>query len=420
MAVATENSEKWNFRTLLGQGVFVDVSFHLTSPRLVLPFLYMAIGAPVFLGGLILPIVQGSNMVSQLVAAPIIGASKYRKWYMLLALITFTSALAIVGIAMQPPNTAWLALLFLVVAVVMGASQAMSSLTFQDLLGRILTKDRRNALLFTQATLAGLLAIGIALYSRRDLGNTTALDRHLELLWAGVFLALFAGVLASLIRESPNQPNVSHAGTAAVQPGLKGLAGEFLSALKLRWFQRYMTARGLFLSVELATPFYAIHAASIHAQNHKGLGAFIIMSSLGYMVGGLVWQRFAKASIPTVMSMASMVAIIAGGTAIAADTVPGLQNEWFHAMVFFFIAMAGQGVQASRKLYLVNATTDENRPYYIAISNAGFAAFGSIFSFVLGMLAHIQGVIWPVWCLIGVTAAAGLYARRLKVPTKSE
>ncbi|MEM9682371.1 MAG: hypothetical protein AAF942_03815, partial [Pseudomonadota bacterium] len=347
MAVTTENNEKWNFRTLLGQGVFVDVSFHLTSPRLVLPFLYMAIGAPVVFGGLILPIVQGSNMVSQLIAAPIIGASKYRKWYMLLALITFTSALAIIGIALQPPNTAWLALLFLVVAVVMGACQAMSSLTFQDLLGRILTKDRRNALLFTQATLAGLLAIGIALYSQRDVGDTTALDRHLELLWAGVFLAFFASMLATLIRETPHQPPDSHAGTAAVQPGPKGLAREFLSALGLSWFRRYMTTRALFLSVELATPFYAIHAASIHAQNHKGLGAFVIMSSLGYMVGGIVWQRFAKASIPTVMSLASIVAIIAGGIAIAADTEPRLQNEWFHAMVFFCIALAGQGVQAS-------------------------------------------------------------------------
>lgn len=419
MSVTTETNERWNFRTLLGQGIFVDVSFHLTSPRLVLPFLYMAIGAPVVFGGLILPIVQGSNMVSQLVAAPILGGSRFRKWYMLLAMFSFTTALAIVGIAMEPPNTVWLALLFLVVAVVIGASQALSSLAFQDLIGRILPKDRRNALLYTQATLAGLLAIGIALYSHRDLGDTTTLGRHLELLWAGVFLAFFAGLLATLIRESPDRHKTTNPNSAALQPGIRGIAGEFLSALKLDWFRRYMTARGLFLSVELATPFYAIHAASIHADNHRSLGAFVIMSSLGYMAGGVVWRQFARASVSSVMSLAAVVAIFAGGIAIVADTEPALRNEWFHGTVFFFIAMAGQGVQASRKLYLVNATTDEDRPYYIAVSNAGFAALGSVFSFILGMLAHIQGVIWPVWCLIGLTAAAGFYATRLKTPAQA-
>ena len=60
------NTTRWNFRVLLGQGVLLDVSQTLSSPRLVLPFLYISFGAPAIFAGLLIPIVQISRMIGQI------------------------------------------------------------------------------------------------------------------------------------------------------------------------------------------------------------------------------------------------------------------------------------------------------------------------------------------------------------------
>ncbi|MCG8545567.1 MAG: hypothetical protein MJE12_15315 [Alphaproteobacteria bacterium] len=71
--------EKWNYNVLLGQGTCVNAASTLASARLVIPFLYFAIGAPVFFAGLLLPVVQFARLVTQLVAAPVITTAKTRK-----------------------------------------------------------------------------------------------------------------------------------------------------------------------------------------------------------------------------------------------------------------------------------------------------------------------------------------------------
>ena len=62
--MAANGHEPWNYRVLLGQGTFVDIARQLASPQLVLPYLYMAAGAPVFFAGLLLPLVQFSKLIS--------------------------------------------------------------------------------------------------------------------------------------------------------------------------------------------------------------------------------------------------------------------------------------------------------------------------------------------------------------------
>ena len=72
--VSRENN-RWNYRVLLSQGVLLDLSQTLSSPRLVLPFLYLALGAPVFFAGMLIPIVQIARMIGQVVSAPFVSTA---------------------------------------------------------------------------------------------------------------------------------------------------------------------------------------------------------------------------------------------------------------------------------------------------------------------------------------------------------
>lgn len=414
-----DRDENWNARTFLVQGVIVGVSFQLTSPQLVLPFLYLAVGAPLYLAGLILPIVQVSRLIAQLASAPLFSGDALRKWYMALGLVTMALALAIVGLASTRPGAVWLAALFLFVAAVVGIAQGVSSLANQDLIGRILPAHRRNAIFFTQAGLAGLFTAAIALISQRDLATATALERHLELLWVGIGLAVMAAVATLLIREvrrlveAESQRQDRSAPSGGV---VGGMLAQLKTALRRPWFRRFLTARVLFLSILFSMPFYALHGAALHGQDHRSLGVLLIATSVGYVLGGILWRRIIEVSLSTVLICAPLVACAAGVLAVVIDLVPAAQNLWLHSVVFVLISMATQGISNAQSLYLVGFTTDDERPYYLAMSNAVVAAIGAVVSFGFGVLAHIQGVIWPIWFIVGLNVLAGLYATRLATP----
>ena len=414
-----DRDENWNARTFLVQGVIVGVSFQLTSPRLVLPFLYLAVGAPLYLAGLILPIVQVSRLIAQLVSAPLFSGDALRKWYMALALVTMALALTIVGLASTRPGAVWLGALFLFVAAIVGIAQGVSSLANQDLVGRILPAHRRNAIFFTQAGLAGLFTAAIASISHRDLATATALARHLELLWVGIGLAVMAAIATLLIREARRlaQAQSQLHDKPAPSGGVSGgMVAQLKSALKRPWFRRFLTARVLFLSILFSMPFYALHGAALHAHDHRGLSVLLIATSVGYVAGGILWRRVIEVSLSTVLICAPLVACAAGVLAVVIDMVPAAQNLWLHSVVFVLVSMATQGIANAQSLYLVGFTTDEERPYYLAMTNAVVAAIGAVVSFGFGVLAHIQGVIWPIWFIIGLNVVASLYATRLATP----
>lgn len=421
--MANERDENWNFHTILGQGTAVDVSYQLTSAKLFLPFLYMALGAPILFAGLILPVVQVSNLISQMVCAPLFVRPLLRKWYMILGIVATAVALIVVAIATYSAQAVWLAPVFLFAAAIMGTSQGLSTLAYQDLIGRILPRDRRGRLLFSQAALAAVFTIIIAVASKLFGEHPNAIGEHLEMLWAGIALSLVAALITILIRETPPQ-NKSARGAPAPKAtdAKKGLLPDYIArlsvALRIDWFRRFLIARMLFLSIEMAMPFYALHAATYHAQHKGSLSTFVIGSCLGIIAGGMVWQRVARVSMPAVMALASLIACAAGGLAIATYLVPDLRLVWLHGGVFLLIAMANEGTRNARKLYIVEFTSDEERPYYIALSNVFIGVFGAIASFGFGVLAHLQHVIWPIWLIVGINFAACLYARQLSTGRK--
>lgn len=270
--MADRDSESWNFNVLLGQGTSVGSGYQLASARVVLPFLYMAAGAPVMFAGLLLPIVQVSKLISQIVATPFVSRSKRRKWYITLAFIAMAASLAIIALAADDARTELLAVIFLLVAASIGICQGLYSLAYQDLLGRVLPPPRRGSLLYTQATLAGLIAIAIAWGSPRVMPHMDPLQSHIMLLWAGIGATVLAGVLIAIILEPPTTAEAKSADAEPVDSEpQKGFFAElrdgFQTTIKEQWFRKFLVARALFLSIELAMPFYAVHAAVAHAHS---------------------------------------------------------------------------------------------------------------------------------------------------------
>ena len=411
-------NDRWNFRILLGQGVLLDVSQSLSSPKLVLPFLYIALGAPILFAGLLIPIVQIARMIGQIASAPIIASAQICKWYLALGILTAAASLALIGLAVNFQSVDFLILIFLLVATIIGLGQGLSRLAFQNMLGYIIPMRVRSKLLFAQTGLSGLLVIGIAWAIHRLYATQEPSEGHLILLWVGIGVGMLAGILSMMVKEAPlanTEKIISDRATTKLSFGRELLSG-IRTAVQVSWFRRFILTRALFLSVELATPFYAIHAAEPHAKKSGALCSFVIATGLGLLVGGVLWNQCSRWPLRYIMSLAAILASFAALAAIGIEQWGQMEHVLFYAVVFFLISIADQGISATRKIYLANICSSEERAYYIAISDTLIGGVGLVFAFLLGVVAHLQHAIWPILILGGLNIMAAFYALRLQDP----
>jgi hypothetical protein len=179
-----------------------------------------------------------------------------------------------------------------------------------------------------------------------------------------------------------------------------------------------VVARTLFLSIELAMPFYSIHAATYHGNNSSGLNTFVIASSLGLVLSGIIWPRFDPRAIRLVLAAAAIVTLAGGALALTIEMKPDLQTPFIYAPVFVLVAIGTQGISTGRTLFLADAATDTERPFCIAVSSAVIGLIAVVVGAVLGVLANLQGVAWPILSMIGLNIGAALMAMTLRVPEK--
>jgi MFS family permease len=416
-----DNSERWNFNVMLSRGTTQTVAYQLAGPRLVLPFLYLALGAPVIFAGLLLPIVQVSQLVSQLIWVPFVAEAKVRKWYLALGAITIAAALAVIGIAATHASATLLAVVFLLAAVIIGIGQGINTLAYQDLLGRVVPSHRRNTLVYTTVTLAGVLAVIIAWSHKYVPNGDDPIASHLVLVWIGFGIFVVTAVFNGLIRESSAEGNQPVPEVRSKRrTGRKSFSADLREGARkvgqVRWFRHFVVARSLDTSVTFALPFFAIHAASLHSQKIGSLAIFVIAAAVGMIIAGPLWRAVGRESIKAVLVVAPTLATLAGVIAVTIQLIPALQVPIYYGPVFLLASIAAQGTHSASQIYLVGLAPEDDRPYYIALSNTFSGAAGVVVSFGLGALAHINDTSWPIFVLVVLNAAAFLYTH-LFLPT---
>jgi len=370
----------------------------------------------VFFAGLLMPIVTVSRLGSQLFAAPVIEAALRSKWYLAVAIGATALALAIICLVAGDIPPIYLVVSFVAVAIVVGLAKGLVSLTFQDMLGRVLAESSRSSLLFAVSAVGGLFAIVAALISYFSANPQAPRQTQIEMMWAGIGMLVLAALVTIAVREAPRE-SPAPAKDALSGAGKKGYAADLYGSVqvvsKLPWFRQFMIARLLLLSVELAMPFFAIHAARFHATTSISLSMFVVSASIGMVIGGIVWPRVSRISIRLVMAASALVAGIAGLIAMASHLFDVLQVPITHALTFMLLAFAAQGIVNARTVYVVGAATDEERPYCIALSNVIAGLVGLILALLVGSIAHARGAIAGLLMMAVLNVVTAFYVWRL-------
>lgn len=412
--MAEEQNAHRNYAALLGQGVATSAASELTSVRLVLPFLYASVGAPVLFAGMLVPFSTVAKRVVQVLVAPLVSAARSRKRLIALAAIAMAVAVAFVSLTFDVVSVFWVVPIFLFAALVIGAANGLSSLAFQDLIGRILSDKHRHVLLFTQSSVAGLIVVIVVLGSELLLQPGTSRAAHQELIWLGISLFVLAALLVMAVRE-PREPQPEGDRGADGHHGRQSVAlrQSFRIALALPWFGKFLIARTLYLSIELAIPFFSIHAASFHGNSISGLNAFVIAANVGLMAGGVLWGAVGKGSVDRILILAAGITCAGGLLAMAIELGFASQGIFLYAIVFVLVSLGAQGVKNGRTLYLINMASDEERPFCIAVANTTVGTVAIVFGALLGALASFKGVGWPIGALVVLNVLAVLYTLKL-------
>jgi hypothetical protein len=412
-------NEGWNFVALLVQGVARRVANELTSEKLVLPFLYTALGGSLVFVGLFTPVVTVARLVAQLLGARLVEVTTRGNVLIGLA-VAFTGIIFVflaTGTGGMP--VAILPIVFIGASVLLGFSNGFSALAFQDLIGRVLSDRPRINLLFAIGAASGAMVIVVTLISQLMVGfepDDRPAGDHVHLVWAGVAMMFLSAVAAFLVREAPRRSRTDGGGEGYLTSAYRNAR----LVLRLPWFRRFVRARVLLMSVEMVLPFFAVHAATYHAATAPSLSFFVISFSLGMIAGGLTWPRISKTSIQLVLSLSAAVAGVAALLALANHLFGGVQSIYTHAAMIFLLAFATQGSLDGSTAYIVRSTTDGQRPYCISVANLAAGVIGIGFALAAGFIAEGPGVIVAILFMGVINAAAAIYTMTLPDVTPVE
>ncbi len=409
------NDQPRNFFAYLAANLLGKVADEIASAKLVLPWLFGALGVPAGFTGLLVPIREACVLVPQLaVAAAVRGRAMRKGVWLLGALLSAVSLLAMAAVALLLDGTAagWGILAAL---VVFSLARGLCSVSAKDVLGKTVSKSRRGILMGWSASLAGVATLGLGLWLGM-LGTEHAGPWVLAALLAVAgALWILAALFFAAIRE---QPGATEGGGNALEVAI----AQIRLLLDDLPFRAYIIARALLLAVALAPPFYVLIAQGQAQDQLAALGALIIANGLAASLSAPFWGYWGDRSSRKVMAAAA-----AGAGVLGLFTFLAVELNWSWviselglATIFLVLNVMHGGVRLGRKVYLVDLASIDNRAAYTAVSNT-----------VIGVLMLAGGAIGLIGAWLGAPATvlllgmaslmAAAYAWRLtdvsKAPT---
>ena len=411
-------SSRRNWHLILIQGLFYALKRRLAPPKVFLPFICVAAGAPVFLAAIVVPLFTASARISEVLSAPLVSGAQQRKTFAIAGIAGVAAGLliAIVAIYASLPELTVVCLVLATVAI--GIGRGIGNLAYTAMLPSLFDKESRGHLLNLEGILSACAAMLIAVAAFHLFRDRDPLDSHMALAWLALLVAVPAALLLLPVAEPDRGPRPGVAPQRNRPRGLRALVHDFRQCWHDAWFRKYLTARLLLLSVTQAMPFYAIHAASLHKDQSGAYATFVIAMSVGAVLSGPVIYRLTGKAVSTNLATAIVVAMLAAAIALANDLFMPSPVLMLYLPVLVLVALAAQVATVALAVYLGEIGSEENREYFVATSRFATGVLGTAVAALLGVLAQMHDEAIPIALLLGVNAVAlvfvlrGLHAER--------
>ncbi|WFF40272.1 MFS transporter [Salinicola endophyticus] len=371
----------------------------LSNARLILPWLMGAIGAPVWMVGLLVPIREAGALLPQLLIAGYIRLREIRKWVWVAGGVAQAVGAVLLGLLALFGHGSWGGALVLIALTGLSLGRGLSSVATKDVMGKTIAKQRRGTLMGWSASAAGALTllVGIGLMLMGDRPGTWALA---VLLFAAALGWALNALCAAAIREAPGATEGGANAWDSVKQGVSLLRRD-------RRFLHFNLSRALLLSSALALPYLALLGQQNSGTDLASLGILVLTSGVAGMIGGPIWGRLADRSSRRVMRNAAIGAALCCVAGAACVLLPeaARTSVWPYAVVYGLLMIAHAGIRLGRKTYVVDLSDSDTRALYVAFSNTFTGVLMLIVGLLLGVLAQWLGSA-PLLLLLALLALA--------------
>jgi sugar phosphate permease len=363
----------------------------LADSKVVLPWLLGAVGAPVFLIGVLVPIRESLALMPQILVGGIIRRFPVRKGFWVAGSAVEGLCVALMGavaaLGLRGAAAGWTIVGLL---VVFSLARGVASIAAKDTLGKTVSKGRRGRIGGYASTASGLVAGAVGLY----LALSPESARPDWLLYAVVVAAGLCWFLAAAAFAAiPEYPGATEGGRS-LRDLLRDQARLLVEDAELR---KFLAARALLLSTALVGPVYVGLAQRGTGATLDGLGWLVLASGLAGAVSSAFWGTLSDRSSRLTMAAAAALAGALGPAVLAALAfAPALAGSLpFYAAVLFVLGIAHAGVRIGRKTHVVDLAGGDRKAEYVALSNT-----------IIGVLLLVAGGL--LGALLGLGLELGL------------
>ena len=393
-----------NYLFNVTNGAATKLAEQLASPGLVLPWLASAVGAPAAIAALFVPVKQAGSLAPQLAVAGAIRSLSRRKWAWVLAGATQALALALIGVAALTLDGLTAGATILALFVVFSVMSGVGSVAFQDVVGKTVPKGHRGRMLSNRATIGGVLTLAAAAGLHLGVADRADTSLTLALVFAAALLWVFGALAFAAIDEAPGAGGGGRSMLTEVRRGIRLFR-------EVAGFRKFIAARSLLLGVELAMPFFALHAAALFGV--ADLMVYVLAVGLANILSSPFWGSLSDADAKSVMTLSGAIGAAAGLAALGFGLLPeGWQGPWLFAGAFFLLGVAEAGVRLGRKTYLVDGAPKDERPLYVAFSNTAVGVL-ALAGGVLGLLADLTAPQVSIALLVLLSGLGAVFSSRL-------
>jgi predicted MFS family arabinose efflux permease len=363
----------------------------LADPKIVLPWLIGAVGAPGALIGLLVPIRESLALLPQILVGGVIRRFAVRKGFWALgSLVEGLCVAAMAGVALAGITGAAAGWIIVGLLVVFSLARGVASIASKDTLGKTVSKTRRGRVNGYSATAAGGVAFAVGLY----LALAPAGARPDWALYALLLAAAAAWALGAAwhmrVQEYPGATE-----------GGRGLADLIRDQGRLlaedAQLQLFLTTRALMAASSLLGPLFVLQAQAATGRGLDGLGWLMLASGLAAALSSGVWGHLSDRSSRATMLAGAALAGAAGLAALAAPHLaPDLNAALaFHAGLIFVLGIAHAGVRIGRKTHIVDMAGPDKKTEYVALSN-------TVIGVVLLGLGALSGAVMTLGAAAGI------------------
>lgn len=366
---------KHNFKAFLWHAGFLALAQNFMDVDTVIPAMLIESGGTAIHVGILTAIMLGGSSFTQLIFAPYINNKPFKKKFLLLGINARVLSLLALGImfffvqSQQFKFILWFIFLFITVFALSGA---FTNISYTDILGKSVSKEKRKTFLSVKQIVAGSVVLLSAFWAKKTLTLADFPLNYAFMFFIGGTLLLIASLgFWSLKEQLPSGLKISN-----FREFFSVLKSELIKNKQLPYFLGFVNTQGIAISF---LPFIILYAKEMFKTDSADTGSFLLFKVLGVvLVSFIIFITANKIKYKWLLYSNVLLSLLLSITVLNIDNAATLKYLFiFGGVIYSLYSITMNGL-------LLEVSSAQNRALY-----TGFAGAGNILPTIFPLVAGL-------------------------------